>query len=80
MNKSSKIVKYKSKIPFLKPFFVPKKSLIFHGIFLPKKLLAVVFKNPDIREYFSMLKTKKKLNGPFLLTKLENPKERNFYS
>ena len=57
----------------LKPFFV-LKSLIFQRIFLPKVLLAAVFKNSGICEYASMLKTKKELNEPFLLTKLEKPK------
>ena len=57
------------KIFSLKPFFVLEKSLIFHGIFLPKVLLVAVFKNSGICEYYSMLKTKKKLNGPFLLKK-----------
>ena len=51
------------KIHFSKPFFVLKKSLIFHGIFLPKVLLAAVFINSGICKYYSMLQTKKELNG-----------------
>ena len=47
------------KIHFLKPFFVLKNSLIFHGIFLPRVPLATVFKNSGICEYCSILKDKK---------------------
>ena len=43
----------------LKPFFV-LKSLIFQRIFLPKVLLAAVFKNSGTCEYGSMLKAKKR--------------------
>ena len=50
------------KIHFLKPFFVLKKSLTFHGIFLANVLLAAVFKDLVICEYCSMLKAKKELN------------------
>ena len=46
------------KIHFLKPFFVVKKSLIFHEIFLPKVPLATIFKNSGICEYCSIFKAK----------------------
>ena len=53
------------KIHFLKPFSLLKKSIIFHGIFLPKVLLAAIFKNSGICEYCSKLKAKK---GQWLLS------------
>ena len=53
------------KIHFSKPFFVLKKSLIFHVTFLPKVLLAAVFKNSGICEYYSMIKVKESLMSPF---------------
>ena len=61
------------KMLFLKPFFVlKKKTLIFHRIFLPKVLLAAVFKNSGICEYCSMFKAKKSLMGPFYRQNLKN--------
>ena len=65
-------------IHFLKPFFALKNHSFFMEYFFQKCSWQQFLKNQVSVSTEAYLKPRK-LNGPFLLTKLEKPKQWNFY-